>query len=741
MLRFSTSRVLVIGLGLIGGSLARALKQRHLVDEVVGYDLNRAECELGLSLGVIDRIGEDLQDEVSKAGLVLLAVPVKVMETVLAEIKPWLSDNTLITDVGSTKGNLVMAARSLFGELPPGFVPGHPIAGAEKSGVGASEVNLFVRRKVILTPLPESAPEATLAIARMWQAVGAEVLQMDVSRHDEVLAATSHLPHLLAFSLVDTLAHEAENTDIFRYAAGGFRDFTRIAASDPSMWHDICFANRDQLLAQIDRFSAGVSRLRDAIDRGDSQSLLGIFTRARSAREHFSRILARSAYSPMQQRPARFLVRPNAKIAGSIAVSGDRSISHRAIILAALADGITDIEGFLDGEDSLATLQAFRDLGVVIEGPHQGRVRVYGVGLNGLQPPVGPIYLGSSGTSMRLLCGVLAGQTFATELCGDDQLNAESMRSLIQPLRALGARIETAEGYRAPLKITPSQLQSPPASLSVASAQVKSALLLAGLYTTDRLCIEEEGLSRDHTERMLGRFGCDLVQDDERLCIEPGQRLGGTQLRIPGDLSLAAFFLVAATITRDAELTLEHIGINPTRMGLVSILKQMGANIELHDAHDECGEPVADIRVRSAELKGVVIPDELSRLALDECPALLVAAACAKGETRLVLPDCDTLLSNTRLKLMCQALKQLGVVLTLKENELIVRGGPLDAGKLDSGKLDSGGDPRVAMALTIAAQRASAPLDIAGCESVVAFCPEFADLARRIGIALFKEED
>ncbi|SEG71276.1 bifunctional prephenate dehydrogenase/3-phosphoshikimate 1-carboxyvinyltransferase [Marinobacterium lutimaris] len=737
MLKFSTGRVLVIGLGLIGGSLARALKQRKLVDEVVGFDLNRAECELGLSLGVIDRIGEDLGQEVSKAGLVLLAVPVKVMETVLAEIRPWLREDTLITDVGSTKGNLVLAARTLFGELPPGFVPGHPIAGAEKSGVGASDVDLFVRRKVILTPLPESAPEATLAIARMWQAVGAEVLQMDVSRHDEVLAATSHLPHLLAFSLVDTLAHEAENTDIFRYAAGGFRDFTRIAASDPSMWHDICFANRDQLLAQIDRFTAGVSRLRDAVDRGDSQALLGIFTRARSAREHFSRILARSAYSPqVQQRPARFLVRPDGKISGSIAVSGDRSISHRAIILAALADGITDIDGFLDGEDSLATLQAFRDLGVVIEGPHQGRVRVYGVGLNGLQPPVGPIYLGSSGTSMRLLCGVLAGQDFATELCGDDQLNTESMRTLVQPLRALGAQIDTADGHRAPLKIMPAQLQSPGAALSVGSAQVKSALLLAGLYTRGRLCIEEEGVSRDHTERMLGRFGVSLQQETEHICIEPGQRLVGTQLRIPGDLSLAAFFLVAANITPGAELLLEHIGINPTRMGLVTILKQMGADIELLDAHEECGEPVADIRVRHAALQGVRIPDELSRLALNECPALLVAAVCAEGETRLSLPENDTFLSNTRLTLMCQALEQLGVVLSVKNNELSVSGGALGGGRLDSG-----GDPRVAMALTIAAQRAAGPLDIAGCESVGSFCPEFADLARRIGIALFKEED
>ncbi|WP_432696346.1 bifunctional prephenate dehydrogenase/3-phosphoshikimate 1-carboxyvinyltransferase [Marinobacterium sp. YM272] len=736
MLNFSTARVLVIGLGLIGGSLARALKQRDLIDEVVGYDLNRAECELGLSLNVIDRIGEDLETEVRQAGLVLLAVPVKVMETVLATIRPWLREDTLITDVGSTKGNLVMAARALFGELPPGFVPGHPIAGAEKSGVGASDSDLFVRRKVILTPLPESDPQATLAIARLWQGVGAEVLQMDVARHDEVLAATSHLPHLLAFSLVDTLAHEAENTDIFRYAAGGFRDFTRIAASDPSMWHDICFANRQQLLTQIDRFSGGVARLRDAIDRGDSQALLGIFTRARSAREHFSRILARSAYSPEQQRPARFLVRPKGKITGTVAVSGDRSISHRAIILAALADGITDIEGFVDGEDSLATLQAFRDLGVVIEGPHQGRVRVYGVGLNGLQPPVGPIYLGSSGTSMRLLCGLLSAQPFASELCGDEALSEVSMQTVVESLRLLGAKIETGPGFRPPLKISPAELKSPAQAVKISSAQVKSALLLAGLYAEGPLCLEQLGRSRDHTERMLGRFGCAPEQLNDKLCIEPGKRLQATQLRIPGDLSLAAYFLVAATITPGAELTLEHLGINPTRIGLVELLRLMGADIELCNAREDCAEPVADIRVRYAPLTGVRIPAELSRLALDECPALLVAAACARGETCLSFAGAETPLSNKRLKLMAEALQQAGVDISITDKELRLSGG-----EIKSGVVNSGGDPRVAMALVIAALRAEGPLEITGCESVTSFSPEFSDLARRIGIALFKEED
>lgn len=737
MLKFSTRRVLVIGLGLIGGSFARALRARKLVDEVVGYDRNRGECELGLSLGVIDRIADDLEAEVRAADLIVLAVPVKVMEQVLSQIKPWLRPQTLITDVGSTKGNLVEAARRLFDPLPPGFVPGHPIAGTEKSGVGASDEELFVRRKLILTPLPESDPGATLAIARLWQGVGSEVLQMEVRRHDEVLAATSHLPHLLAFSLVDTLAHEAENTDIFRYAAGGFRDFTRIAASDPSMWHDICFANRDQLLTQIDRFSDGVARLRDAVARGDSQALLGIFTRAKSAREHFSRILARSAYSPdLHNHPVTFRVRPGGAIKGQADLPGDRSISHRAVMLAALAEGVTDIEGFLEGEDSLATLQAFRDLGVVIEGPHQGLVRVYGVGLHGLQPPVGPIYLGSSGTSMRLLCGVLAAQPFATELYGDEALSRMSMSSVVEPLRRMGARIDTAADGCPPLRITPVEsLPGAAGALRVSSAQVKSALLLAGLYTQTQTCIEQITPSRDHTERMLGHFGCELQEQGGQLRMVPGAKLVATRLRVPGDLSAAAFFIVAATLTPGAELLLEHVGINPTRIGLLSILQQMGADIELLDVRDDGAEPVADIRVRHAALKGIEIPTQWRSLALDECPALLVAAACAEGETRLDAPVEGMFADNARLQSMCDALAQLGVDLTLRESRLIVRGG-----RLCGGRVSSGGDPRVAMGLAVAGHCASEALDIEHCAGVALFCPEFVDQARRIGIALYKEE-
>lgn len=734
MLSFSTRKVLIVGLGLIGGSLARALRSRQVVDEVVGFDLNRSECELGLALGVIDRVAESLSTAVAEADLVVLAVPVKVMEAVLDQVRPHLRPNTLLSDVGSTKGNLVEAARRQFSQLPPGFVPGHPIAGTEKSGVGASDGDMFVRRKVILTPLPESSPEATLALARLWQAVGAEVLQMDVQRHDEVLAATSHLPHLLAFSLVDTLAKEAENTDIFRYAAGGFRDFTRIAASDPTMWHDICFANRDQLLTQIDRFSAGVERLRAAIAAGDGQTLLGIFTRAKASREHFSRILARSAYSPdLHKHPLRFIVRASGALQGRVEIPGDRSISHRAIMLAALAEGVSNIEGFLESEDSLATLQALRDLGVVIEGPHQGMVRVFGVGLHGLRPPVGPLYLGGSATSMRLLAGLLAVQPFAVELSGDDELMAESMSNVIVPLLQLGACIDSAENGRPPLKIQGQPgLASAGKAVSVCSAQVKSALLLAGLYSAEGISVAPQAVSRDHTERMLASFGAPPSELNGVLCSHAVERLQPQQFRVPADFTMAANFIVAATISADAEIELPGVGLNPTRDGLLQRLTEMGADIEILSRRELGGEPVADLRVRSAQLRGCEFGPACWATMSNELPLLLVAATAARGVTRLRFEDQVLPVSLER---MIRVLTQLGAQVNRDAGVVEINGG-----RLHGARVSCEGDYRVALASVAAALNAQGQVEIAQCGAVAQVFPEFVEQARRLGIDIYKEE-
>lgn len=287
--RLPVKRLTIIGVGLIGGSLARAARAAGAVEEVVGCGRSVATLERALELGVIDRFSTDPAAALAGADVVLVAVPLGAMQRVFASIAPHLGPNTILTDAGSAKGCVVADARAVFGELPHGFVPGHPIAGTEKSGVEASFPELFVQRRVILTPLPETARWARDRVAALWAAAGAEVIDMGVRHHDEVLAATSHLPHLLAYSLVDTLARLDDRAEIFRYAAGGFRDFTRIASSDPQMWHDICVANRGPLLAVLERFNQDLAALAEAVREGDSETVRETFARAKYARDNFYR--------------------------------------------------------------------------------------------------------------------------------------------------------------------------------------------------------------------------------------------------------------------------------------------------------------------------------------------------------------------------------------------------------------------------------------------------------------------
>ncbi len=281
-------RLSIIGVGLIGGSLARALKRVGACGEVVGCGRNTANLQHAVELGVIDRYDTNPASAVKNADMVVVAVPLGTMASMFATIREALFPQAIITDVGSAKATVVADARQHLGEHLPRFVPGHPIAGTEKSGVAASFAELFENRRVILTPLPETDSQAHAKVTTMWKTTGAEVVDMSVEHHDKVLAATSHLPHVLAYSLVDTLANMETRTEIFRFAAGGFRDFTRIASSDPRMWHDICLANRDAILQVLGEFSTDLAQLAEAIQQGDSQRIENIFTRAKTARDQFN---------------------------------------------------------------------------------------------------------------------------------------------------------------------------------------------------------------------------------------------------------------------------------------------------------------------------------------------------------------------------------------------------------------------------------------------------------------------
>ncbi|WP_404363381.1 bifunctional prephenate dehydrogenase/3-phosphoshikimate 1-carboxyvinyltransferase [Marinobacter sp.] len=725
-------RVAVIGLGLIGGSLASAIRRGHLAEWVVGADQRGDDLTLGLKLGIIDEAAESVAAAVKGADLVVVAVPVRSTEEVLREIKPWLEEGALLTDVGSTKASFVDAVATVFGSCPVSVIPGHPIAGSEKSGITAANPDLFLGHKVILTPPEPVDPVLLRRLSNLWEGCGARVLTMSVAHHDEVLAATSHLPHLIAFSLVDTLAGEDENLDIFRYAAGGFRDFTRIAASDPVMWHDIFLSNQQAVLRVIDHFTHDLGLLRTAIAEQDSATMLRVFSRAKAARDHFSRMLSGKAYvTTTSEKQITFHLSPGGSVSGDIRVPGDKSISHRSIMLGALADGITEVKGFLEGEDSLATLQAFRDMGVTIEGPDNGHVRIHGAGVDGLQAPRGPLYLGNSGTAMRLFSGLLAPQRFDSELTGDASLTKRPMGRVADPLKSMGALITTAEGGRPPLKIKGGQkLRGIHYDMPVASAQVKSCLLLAGLYAEGTTSVTEPAPTRDHTERMLAGFGYEVRRDGATASVTGGGRLTATTIDVPADISSAAFFLVAASIAPGSDLTLRHVGMNPTRVGVINILRLMGASIEVLDEREVGGEPVADLRVRSSALQGIDIPLSDVPLAIDEFPVLFIAATCASGTTVLRGAEELRVKESDRIQVMADGLARLGVVTEVTEDGIVIKG----AQKIGAGRVDSHGDHRIAMAFAVASLVSEGDIEVTDCANVATSFPGFVELAGGVGI-------
>ncbi|WP_343596525.1 bifunctional prephenate dehydrogenase/3-phosphoshikimate 1-carboxyvinyltransferase [Acinetobacter sp.] len=737
-------KVAFIGLGLIGSSLARVIQAQGLAEQVVASTRSKQTLQDALALGLIQQGYASPEQAVQNADLVVLALPVQATEKVLHLIKPYLSENAILTDVGSTKGNVVAAAKRVFGnQLPAGFVPGHPIAGSEHTGVHAGKVDLFANHKVILTPLDSSATWAVDQLVALWTAAQAEVICMDVQKHDEVLAHTSHLPHLMAFNLVEQLANREDNLDIFRYAAGGFRDFSRIAASDPQMWHDIFFANKTAILNAVDGFEAQLATIRKLIEDENSSELMGLLEHAQAARQHFNHMLAKKNVSEANHVTQKFTIQPQQhQFKGTFTVPGDKSVSHRSIMFGAIAEGTTHVTGFLEGEDALATLQAFRDMGVVIEGPANGEVTIHGVGMQGLKAPQQALYMGNSGTSMRLLSGMLSAQKFDTVMTGDASLSKRPMERIAKPLRLMGAQIQTTgEKGTPPVSITGNQALAGIAyDLPMASAQVKSGILLAGLWAEGETSVTEPEPTRDHTERMLRAFGYDVKTEGNRISLTGGGKLVATNIQVPSDISSAAFFMVGAAICENADVTLEAVGINPTRTGVIEILKAMGADLEVLNERIAGGEPIADIRIRgSRTLKGIHIPEDQVPLAIDEFPALFIAAACAEGETVLTGAAELRVKESDRIQVMADGLHAMGIECTPTADGIIIQGqgktgdwSPIFKGA----EIESHHDHRIAMSFSIAGLRAAETISIIGTETVATSFPTFTQLANQAGLSI-----
>ena len=427
---------------------------------------------------------------------------------------------------------------------------------------------------------------------------------------------------------------------------------------------------------------------------------------------------------------SKFIASPASTLSGELKVPGDKSISHRSIMLGSLSHGITKVSGFLEGEDALSTLKAFQAMGVKIE--REGdNVTIHGVGINGLKKPEGPLDLGNSGTSIRLMSGILAAQAFDCELIGDESLSKRPMGRVINPLKDMGAVIDSNDG-KPPLKITGGQqLTAIHYDLPVASAQVKSCVLLAGLYAQGDTCVTEPAPTRDHTERMLKGLGYDVRVNDNQMCLTGGGELTATEIQVPSDISSAAFFMVAACIAPQADITLLGVNINPTRTGVIDVLKLMGARLTTSNQREIGGELLADIRIQSSELKGIHIPESLVPLAIDEFPAVFIAASCAKGETILTGAKELRVKESDRIQVMADGLSILGI-----ENEVLDDGIKIQGGQFQkpTAMIESHHDHRISMSFAVASLRCDYPIEINGVDNVMTSFPNFVELSNSAGL-------
>lgn len=431
-----------------------------------------------------------------------------------------------------------------------------------------------------------------------------------------------------------------------------------------------------------------------------------------------------------------YVVSPGALVQGELTIPGDKSISHRALLLASLAEGASHITGFLPSLDCLAMLSACRALGVTITGETGAILTVQGVGLHGLTAPSVPLDCGNSGTAMRLLGGVLAGQSFASTLVGDASLSKRPMERIAVPLRAMGVDIATCEG-KPPLIIQAVHHALKPLHyrLPIVSGQLKSCLLLAALYAEGESRLVEIGTSRDHTERLLQAFSYPAHCLKGVIRLSGRHRLSATDIVVPGDLSSAAFFMVAAAIAPGSDLVLQQVGVNPTRTGIITLLQRMGASIRFSEPRFLGTEPVADLHITHAPLRGITISAEEVAWAIDECPILFVAAACATGMTVVEGGSELRHKESDRLAVMAEGLAALGIAADLIADGICIQGG-----RLQGGCVDSYGDHRVAMAFCVAALRASGPVCVKNCSNVATSFPNFVTLATQIGMSITVED-
>ena len=728
----------IIGLGLIGGSVARSLRHRFPDIKLIAHDVNLSNTDIALRDRTINAF-DSLENIAKLSDVLVLAMPPFCNIETIQKLPNIVNRDTIITDVSSVKSAVNAVVELTPKSFQSNFVMGHPLSGSEQSGYTAATDDLFNGRNVILTPNKYTSSAAIGLVHELWRSIGANVIGMRASDHDEILAATSHLPHLLAYGLVNALIKKNKSDDILRYAAGGFADFSRLASSDPNLWSEILLANASEIGAVLDEYIKQLTDYKTLLLKKKKKSLTANFAAAKTAREHFMKKYYQVDDSSNSiSGSINYTVSSSQRIYGTIRVPGDKSISHRSIILGSIAEGITTVRDFLEGEDTLNTLAAFREMGVTIIGPSNGEVLIYGVGLYGLKKPRIPLHMGNSGTAMRLMAGVLSAQNFNSILVGDKSLSSRPMRRISEPLTEFGAKLHLTNDNFPPLHITGSKLSGIHYEMRIASAQIKSCLLLAGIYAHGSTSIIEPSPCRDHTERMLEGFGCSIEREGSSgmITISGEGQLSGIDIQVPGDISSAAFFMVAAAISENSEINIIQVGLNPTRTGIVSLLRLMNVDIEISNERTIGGEPIGDIKVISSAVTGISVPLDLVPLAIDEFPIICIAAACANGTTIIKGAEELRVKESDRIQAMADGLTNVGITVEVFEDGLQIEGG-----NILGGKVESYSDHRIAMAFSIAAIRSKAPILIEDCENVGTSFPGFVDLAKSVGIDIRETSD
>lgn len=717
--------VMVVGLGMIGGSFAKALKERGLAT-LFGVDRRETELSLGVSTGVIDYPAQLTAEFVAKMDVIILATPVRAMEGVLAELKPYLQATTLLTDVGSTKGSVIQAAKHVFGDVPDNFIPGHPIAGAEKSGVLAANSLLFEKHMAIVTPLPTSNPILVDRLHQLWSAVGAEVVSMDVDHHDHVLASSSHLPHLLAYTLVDALANSDRSQDVFKFAAGGFRDFTRIASSDPVMWRDVFLSNKEATLATLDQFTDRLADMRAAIEQGDGASMFGVFTRAKSARDHFLRLLERRTSVAIKEvKPVSLAVLPASSLKGEVFLQGDKFLSHKAITLACLSKGISLLRNVDLSGDVLITLQAFRDMGVVIEQVACHQLRIHGVGLTGLKAPIAPINVHESTISLHLLLPILAAQPFRVNVIGEGVLLNQPMTALFALVRSMGSCVEASSADCLPVSLGGSVVDGVSLSSIHASEELDTAAIFAMLFLPKQAVLTS-CLAECANKELFACFGVELLGDKGEVSLSSSS-LNGADIELPGDANLAAWWVLLASLSPGSKLVLKNVFYQRSVMAYLPILESLHANVSVQTSKAS-GFEVAELLVSFSQFSAFELSKEQVSALREELPLLCVAAAYAAGDT--VMHGLNSLPYDyeDRVQALVDVLVQSGIECHYQAGKLCIKGGfP------NGGDMDCAGDYHLALAMLAFGVRTAGVSRVDDCQKLLEEFTALEEVAVQVG--------